>query len=77
MTYYYPGLVKSLIGRRVEIPVHFGAWVQGARTGVVTSFRTGKNGRSDCYLVRLDHPSKHNRLHIPRGDWEYIKLIGA
>lgn len=66
---------KPLIGRRVEIPVHFDLWMRGARFGVVTGFRHGKPGYSDVLLVKMDHPQVKRCARIPRMDWDYCRFI--
>lgn len=65
---------KPLIGSRVEIPVHYDMWMRGARTGIVTSYKRGANGYSDCLLVKLDHPQARRRLRLWRGDWPFAKF---
>ena len=66
---------KPLIGRRVEIPLHFDLWMRGARFGKVTGFRHGSPGVSDCLLVKMDHPQVKRRVRIPRLDWDYCRFI--
>jgi hypothetical protein len=31
---------RALLGRRVEIPVHYDMWMRGARFGIVTQVRS-------------------------------------
>lgn len=63
-------------GTRVEIPVHYDAWMCGARFGEVRGFRRGKPGQSDYLLVRMDHPQMQRRcLKLWRIDWDYAKLV--
>ena len=64
-----------LIGTRIEIPVHYDLWMQGAQTGTITAFRRGKPGESDHYLVKMDHPEVKKRLKLWRLDWEYVKIL--
>lgn len=66
---------RAMIGRRIEIPVHYDMWMRGSRFGEITAFRHGKDGRSDHYLVKLDHPQVRRRLKLWRLDWSYAKLI--
>lgn len=66
---------KQLIGRRIEIPVHLNTWAQGAKFGVITSFRHGKPGQSDYLNVRMDNKNVGKLVKLFRGDWEYAKLI--
>jgi hypothetical protein len=61
------------LGTRIEIPVHYDLWMRGARFGVITAFRAGKPGLSDCYLVKMDHPEVKRRLKLWRLDWDYAK----
>jgi hypothetical protein len=65
---------KPLIGKRVEIPVHYDLWMRGARMGTVTQYRNGKDGQSDCLLVKMDHPQVRRRVKLWRPDWEYAKF---
>lgn len=68
---------RELIGKRIEIPVHYDLWMRGARFGVVTQFRHGGPGQSDYVLVKLDHPQVKRRLKLWRPDWEYAKVLGS
>jgi hypothetical protein len=61
------------IGARIQIPVHYGAWMAGARYGTVTQYRSGKPSSSDYVLVKLDKVAK--RLKLWRPDWEYSQLV--
>ena len=67
---------KHLIGKSIEIPVHYDMWMRGARFGKITGFRHGANGTSDYLTVRLDHPQAKHALRLWRLDWDYIKVIG-
>ncbi len=69
-----PSQAKALIGKRVEIPVHYNKWMQGARYGEVTAFRQGKPGTSAALLVKLDKAPK-TRLKVWALDWPYLKVI--
>ena len=60
---------RYLVGKRVEIPVHYNAWARGARYGDVT--RVGKGG--DFVYVKLDKISKP--IKVWRLDYDYIKVI--
>lgn len=68
---------KQLIGKRVEIPVHYDLWMRGARYGTVTAFRHGKPGTSDYLLIRMDNPNARRRVCVKlwRIDWEYAKFL--
>lgn len=77
MTYANQMSHKDLIGKRVEIPVHYDMWMRGARFGVVTAYRKPKpNGYSDCVLIKLDHPQAKRRLKVWRLDWPYMRVEG-
>jgi hypothetical protein len=67
--------VRPKIGARIEIPVHYDLWMQGARRGTVTAFRKGGDGISDCVLVKMDHPQVKKRLKLWALDWDYIKYL--
>jgi hypothetical protein len=64
----------QLIGKRIEIPVHYDAWMRGARFGLCTAVRKGKPGLSDCVLVKLDHPQIRKRLKLWRMDIPYARV---
>jgi hypothetical protein len=66
---------RNLISKRIEIPVHYNLWMQGARHGTVVSFHHGKQGSSDFYKVKMDHPQVKKQLKLWRLDWEYINII--
>ena len=65
----------ELIGKRIEIPVHYDAWMRGARFGTITQFRDGKAGLSAFVYVKLDHKGIKRRLKLWRHDWEYAKVL--
>jgi hypothetical protein len=62
---------RALLGKRVEIPVHYDLWMQGARCGVVSSI--GKDG--EFIRVRLDHPQVKKLAKIWRIDFDYMKIL--
>lgn len=72
MMYDRPKLRK---GQRVEVPVHYDAWIRGARFGTVTGFRQSKPGYSAFYFVRLDHPAYRNSLKLWEHDVPYCKVM--
>mgnify|MGYP003491833802 FL=1 len=75
-TYLSPTCYPSdMIGKRIEIPVHYDAWMRGARFGTITQFRFGDVGRSSFFYVKLDHPQIKRRLKLWRLDWAYAKLV--
>jgi hypothetical protein len=56
---------NSLVGKRIEIPVHYDMWMRGAKYGLVTAVRRSKTpGHSDYVLVKMDHPSITRRLKV-------------
>lgn len=67
--------MKALIGKRVEIPVHYDLWMRGARCGVVTGRRQGKPGRSAYLLVKMDHTQVGRRVKVWAIDADYLKII--
>lgn len=62
---------KAMVGRRIEIPVHYDMWMRGARFGVVSSI--GKDG--EFIRVKLDHPQAKRRLRVWRLDFDYVKML--
>lgn len=66
---------SGLVGKRIEIPVHYDMWMRGARLGLVTSYRAGRAGQSDFVFVKLDNPQVTRPLKLWRADWEYVKVL--
>jgi hypothetical protein len=66
---------SDLIGHRIEIPVYYAAWMRGARTGLVTTFRRGQRGLSAYVLVKLDHPQVKQPLKLWYEDWSFAKVL--
>jgi hypothetical protein len=66
---------KELVGKRVEIPVHYNMWMRGARFGKVTGWRNGKDGQSAYVFVKLDHPQAKRSLKVWALDWDYMKVV--
>jgi len=62
---------RELLGKRIEIPVHYDMWMRGARFGEVT--RIGKDAA--FVYVKMDHPQARRRVKLWRIDYEYAKLI--
>mgnify|MGYP003512559786 CR=1 FL=1 len=62
---------RSLLGKRIEIPVHYNMWMHGARTGKVSS--VGPDGK--FVRVHMDHPQVKRRVHVWRIDFDYIKRL--
>ena len=63
------------VGARVEIPVHYDAWMQGARYGVVAWRVSGRPGRSAYVKVKLDNPRIKRQLKVWALDWPYLKVL--
>ncbi len=64
-------------GTRIEIPVHYDLWMRGAKYGTITQFRNGRDGKSDCWFVKMDHPQVKKRLKLWKIDWDYSRIIGG
>ena len=62
-------------GQRIEVPVHYNAWMQGARFGTVTGYRQSQAGRSAFYYVRLDNPRYRFALKLWEPDVPYCKIL--
>lgn len=62
---------RNMLGKRIEIPVHYDLWMRGARFGTVT--KIGKDGA--FVYVKMDHPQARRRLKLWRIDYDYAKLI--
>jgi hypothetical protein len=62
---------QSLVGKRVEIPVHYDTWARGARFGRVIS--VGPNAR--YVRVKMDHPQVRQHLKVWRIDFDYMKVL--
>lgn len=62
---------RGLLGKRVEIPVHYDMWMRGARFGKVSSI--GKDG--EFVRVQMDHPQVKRRVRVWRLDFDYIKVL--
>ena len=66
---------QDLIGKRIEIPVHYDLWMRGARFGTVTKAMPGKPGQSAFVYVKMDHPQVKRRLKLWALDWDYCKVL--
>lgn len=64
-------IAKSMVGKRVEIPVHYDAWARGARYGVVSSVAAD----GDFIRIKMDHPQIKRRVKVWRLDFNHVKLI--
>lgn len=67
--------MHPLLGKRIEIPVHYDLWMRGARFGEVRSYHQGSEGRSAYIKVKLDHPQVRKQLKVWALDWDYCKVI--
>ena len=64
-----------LVGKRIEIPVHYDMWMRGACFGEVRSYHPGSEGHSAYVKVKLDHPQARKQLKIWALDWDYCKIL--
>lgn len=62
---------RALVGKRIEIPVHYDLWMRGARFGKVT--RVGKDGA--WVWVRMEHPQVKCAKKVWSTDFRYIKIM--
>jgi hypothetical protein len=60
----------DMVGKRVEIPVHFDLWMRGARTGTVCWV-----WNDGSLAVRMDHRQVRRRLKVPYDDVQYMKVL--
>ncbi len=67
--------MRGLVGKRVEIPVHYDLWMRGARFGTITGRRKGKPGLSACLLVKMDHPQVRRSVKLWSLDVDYAKVL--
>ena len=70
-----PVTAQDLIGKRIEIPVHYDLWMRGARFGTVTKAGPSKPGQSAYVYVKMDHPQVKRRLKLWALDWDYCKVL--
>lgn len=66
---------RDLVGKRVEVPVHYDVWMRGARYGVVRSLWWQSDGVCAGVKVKLDHPQARRLLRVHRIDLDYIKVL--
>ncbi len=66
---------QGLVGKRVEIPVHYDMWMRGARFGRVTGWRKGKPGKSCYVMIKLDHPQARKAQKVWALDFDYLKVL--
>lgn len=66
---------KAFMGKRVEIPVHYDRWMQGARFGKVTAWRKCRDGKSAHICVTMDNPQVRRRVKVWAIDFDYVKVL--
>lgn len=66
---------QTLMGKRIEIPVHYDMWIRGARHGEITGFRHARDGYSAYLLIKMDHPQIRRRLKLWQIDWDYARIM--
>lgn len=65
---------RVLVGKRIELPVHYDMWMRGGRYGMVTAFRHGAPGRS-CYVIFKPDAAPSKRVKVWALDFEYCKQV--
>lgn len=69
---------RALVGKRIEIPVHYDAWMRGARFGTVVGL-AWEHGSGDKIIrairVKMDHPQIRRLLKVWRMDLDYVRTI--
>lgn len=72
-------LAKSFVGKRVEIPVHYNAWMLGARYGKVIGLSWIKMDNGDKIVtavrVKIDNPEIKKYVKVWKIDFEYMKVL--
>ena len=66
---------RALVGKRVEIPVHYDVWMRGARFGTVTGWSKGKPGYSAYVRVTMDHPQVRRAVRVHALDFDYMRIL--
>lgn len=66
---------RGYVGKRVEIPVYYDLWMQGARFGRVVAYRADTPGLPAYVTVRMDHAQVKRLVKVWRLDWSYMKLL--
>ncbi len=57
------------VGSRVEIPVHYDLWMQGAKFGVVKRIRDG------IIYIKMNHWQLKKQIQIPIEDEQYFRIL--
>lgn len=69
---------RALVGKRIEIPVHYDTWMRGARFGKVVglAWEHGSGGQViRAIRVKMDHPQIRRNVKVWRIDLDYVKVI--
>lgn len=64
---------EALIGKRIEIPVHYDHWMQGAKYGLVKQLTSNSAGRF-FFVVQMDNTNA-GKVYVWQDSWDYIKVI--
>lgn len=67
----HPKALKHWVRERVEIPVHYDAWMRGARTGLVTSVAPS----GEHVHVKMDHPQVRHTVKVAVADLPFMKVL--
>ncbi len=63
--------LKHWVGERVEIPVHYDAWMRGAKFGLVTSVAPS----GGHVHVKMDHPQIRRTVKVAAADLPHMKVL--
>lgn len=66
---------STLVGKRIEIPVHYDRWMQGARYGKVIALKQSLNN-GQYLLVEMDNPAA-GRVKVWEESWKYVKDLSV
>jgi hypothetical protein len=65
---------RVLVGKRIELPVHYDMWMRGGRYGRVTAFRHGKPGQS-CHVIFQPDNAPSKRVKVWALDFYYCRVL--
>ena len=68
---------RDMVGKRVEIPVHYDMWMRGARFGRVVglSWEYGSGQKViRAIRVKMEHPQVKRLVKIARIDFDYVTI---
>lgn len=69
---------RALVGKRVEIPVHYDMWMRGARFGRVVGMAWKRNGVGEKIVsairVKMEHPGAKRQVRIWTIDFDYVTV---